>query len=216
MDPGGPLREVIARHGIRATKSLGQHFLLDRNLLRRIVREAGPLETVLEIGAGPGGLTRELLATEAREVIAIERDKRCVKALNELAADNPGRLRVIEANALDIDETQLIKETASVVANLPYNIATELFFKWQEHPKLFDRFTLMFQKEVAERFTAKPRSKAYGRLSVMAQWRYVVRRAFTVPREAFRTAAQSNLDGRGSSRRWRSPLRRLIPKRCSM
>jgi 16S rRNA (adenine1518-N6/adenine1519-N6)-dimethyltransferase len=178
---------VIARHGIRATKSLGQHFLLDRNLIQKIVREAGALEnsTVLEIGAGPGGLTRELLATSARTVIAVERDRRCIAALNELAQVSSGRLVVVEADALKIDEAKLISGSAKVVANLPYNIATELFFKWQERPRLLRGLTLMFQKEVAERFTASPRSKAYGRLSVMAQWRYEVRRAFDLPPEAF-------------------------------
>ena len=182
-----PLRDVIARHNIHPTKSLGQHFLLDRNLIRKIVRAAGPLDnkTVLEIGAGPGGLTRELLASSAREVIAIERDKRCIEALNALAQDDPNRLRVIEGDALKVDEYQLIDRTASIVANLPYNIATELFFKWHRRSELFDSLTLMFQKEVADRFTAGPRTKAYGRLAVMAQWRYAVRRMFDVPRDAF-------------------------------
>lgn len=182
-----PLRDVIARHGIRATKSLGQHFLLDRNLIRRIVRAAGTFEdtSVLEIGAGPGGLTRELLATSARTVIAVERDTRCIAALNELALDSAGRLVVLEADALDIDEAALISGAAKIVANLPYNIATELFFKWQERPALFEGFTLMFQREVADRFTACSRTKAYGRLSVMAQWRYAVRRVFDLPPEAF-------------------------------
>ena len=187
MDSIEPLRNVIARHGIRATKSLGQHFLFDRNLVRKIVREAGSLEgmTVLEIGAGPGGLTRELLATAATQVIAVERDKRCVAALTELALSSANRLRVIEADALKIDETQLISGPTKIVANLPYNIATELFFKWQEPFGRYAGLTLMFQKEVAERFAATPRSKAYGRLSIMAQWRYEVRRVFDVPPEAF-------------------------------
>ncbi len=182
-----PLRDVIARHGIRATKLFGQHFLLDSNLIRKIVREAGALEnaTVLEIGAGPGGLTRALLDTSAKMVIAVERDRRCIAALDELAQHSSGRLVVVEADALAIDQAKLISGPAKVVANLPYNIATELFFKWQEQPERFGVLTLMFQKEVAERFTASPRSKAYGRLSVMAQWRYRVRRAFDLPPEAF-------------------------------
>lgn len=186
-DKPKPLRDVIARHGIRATKSLGQHFLFDVNLTRRIVRAAGPLEgsSVLEIGAGPGSLTRELLAAGAEEVIAIERDSRCVAALTELAHEHPDRLRVVAADALEIDESCLVSGPAKIVANLPYNIATELFFKWHQQPRQFTSLTLMFQKEVAERFIAKPRSKAYGRLAVMAQWRYRIRRLFDVPAEGF-------------------------------
>jgi len=186
-DKPKPLRDVIARHGIRATKSLGQHFLLDVNLTRRIVRAAGPLEgnSVLEIGAGPGSLTRELLTTGAAEVIAIERDRRCIAALTELALEHPDRLRVVAADALEVDESSLVSGPAKIVANLPYNIATELFFKWHQQPQQFTSLTLMFQKEVAERFTAEPRSKAYGRLAVMAQWRYRIRRLFDVPAEGF-------------------------------
>ncbi len=182
-----PLREVIARHGIRAAKSLGQHFLLDRNLIRRIVRAAGPLNQtrVLEIGAGPGGLTRELLAEGAVEVVAVERDPRCIAALNDLARDFPGRLRVVPGDALEVDEASLVSGPVKIVANLPYNIATELFFKWQARSTCFDNLTLMFQKEVAERFAAAPCTKAYGRLAVMAQWRYRVRRLFDVPATAF-------------------------------
>ena len=182
-----PLREVMDRHGIRAVRSLGQHFLNDRNLIRRIVRAAGPLDesSVLEVGAGPGGLTRELLTAGAVEVVTVERDRRCVAALDELAQDFPGRLRVIAGDALEVDETNLISGPAKIVANLPYNIATELFFKWQARPTRFDSLTLMFQKEVAERFIATPRTKAYGRLSVMAQWRYRIRRLLDVPPASF-------------------------------
>ena len=181
------LREVVARHGIRATRALGQHFLHDRNLIRRIVRAAGPLDDrrVLEVGAGPGGLTRELLAAGAVEVVAIERDRRCLAALDELAGDFPGRLRVVAADALEVDEASLVSTPVKIVANLPYNIATELFFKWQARPEQFESLTVMLQKEVAERFAAAPRTKAYGRLAVMAQWRYRVRRMFDVPPASF-------------------------------
>ena len=178
-----PLREVIARHGLDARKSLGQHFLLDLNLTARIARAAGDLEaaTVLEIGPGPGGLTRALLEAGAREVIAVEKDSRAVAALVELAAAYPGRLRVVEADALAFDEPQ----DAVVVANLPYNVSTVLLVRWLRRIERFRSLTLMFQKEVADRLTAAPGGKDYGRLSVMAQWLCEVRAAFEIPPRAF-------------------------------
>jgi 16S rRNA (adenine1518-N6/adenine1519-N6)-dimethyltransferase len=180
-----PLREVIAKHGIAARKSLGQNFLLDLNLTGRIARAAEISgKRVLEIGPGPGGLTRALLDAGAAEVIAIERDARCLGALAEIAAAYPGRLRVIEADALEVDETA-IGAPLSVVANLPYNVGTALLLKWLAAPGWWDSLTLMFQKEVAERLSAAPGSHAYGRLSVWAQWRAEVRRLFDIGPRAF-------------------------------
>ena len=178
-----PLREVIARHGLDARKSLGQHFLLDLNLTARIARSAGDLAgaTVLEVGPGPGGLTRALLAAGPREVIAVEKDRRAVAALAELAAAYPGRLRVVEADALGFDEPP----GCVVVANLPYNVSTVLLIRWLGRIERFRSLTLMFQKEVADRLTAAPGGKAYGRLSVMAQWLCEVRAAFEIPARAF-------------------------------
>ena len=182
-----PLREVIARHGLAARKSLGQNFLLDLNLTARIARAAGPLAdcTVLEVGPGPGGLTRALLAAGARQVVAIERDDRCVAALADLAAAYPGRLTIVAADALTVDEDRLIAGPAKVVANLPYNIATALLLKWLRNPRRFESYTLMFQKEVAERLAAAPGRKAYGRLSVLTQWLCEVRLLFDVNPRAF-------------------------------
>ncbi|MDA1099626.1 MAG: 16S rRNA (adenine(1518)-N(6)/adenine(1519)-N(6))-dimethyltransferase RsmA [Proteobacteria bacterium] len=182
-----PLREVIERHEIRATKSLGQNFLLDLNLTRKIARAGGPLAgtTVLEIGAGPGGLTRALLAEGAGHVIAVERDRRCLAALEELAAVVPGRLTLVEADALTLDEYGLVPRPGRIVANLPYNISTPLLFKWLDRLALFDRLILMFQKEVAQRITAQAGAKAYGRLSVMVQWRCQASALFDVPPRAF-------------------------------
>lgn len=183
-----PLREVLARHGLRASKALGQNFLLDLNLTARIAAAAAPLTgvTVLEIGPGPGGLTRALLASDARRVVAIERDRRAVAALADLADAYPGRLRVIEGDALEIDETELLGgEPAKLVANLPYNIATALLIKWLRRPNLFQSYVLMFQKEVAERLVAAPGTKAYGRLSVITQWQTEAKRLFDVPARAF-------------------------------
>ena len=182
-----PLREVIARYGLAARKTLGQNFLLDLNLTARIARAAGDLEgiTVLEVGPGPGGLTRALLATCAEEVVAVERDPRCLAALAELSRAYPGRLRLIEGDALKIDEARLVPAGTKVVANLPYNIATPLMFKWLEHIERFASLTLMFQKEVAGRITARPGSKAYGRLSVMTQWLCRTCALFEVPARAF-------------------------------
>jgi 16S rRNA (adenine1518-N6/adenine1519-N6)-dimethyltransferase len=172
-----PLREVIRRHGLTAKRSLGQNFLLDLNLTGRIARAAGPLEgtTVIEIGPGPGGLTRALLAEGATRVIAIERDARALGALAEIAAQVPGRLTVVEGDALTFDpRRELGGAIARIVANLPYNIATALLARWltaEPWPPWFDRLVLMFQREVAERIVAAPGSKDYGRLSVLAQWR---------------------------------------------
>lgn len=185
-----PLRDVIATHGLRARKALGQNFLLDLNLTRRIARAAGPLEghTVLEIGPGPGGLTRALLMEGAERVIAVERDTRCLAALAEVAAAYPGRLDVREGDALALDPLSTIHGPVRIAANLPYNIGTELFTRWltpSGWPPRWASLTLMFQKEVAERITAAPGSKAYGRLAVLAQWRTRPRILFEVPPHAF-------------------------------
>ena len=190
-----PLREVIASLGLSARKSLGQNFLLDLNLTRRIARAAGPLEgrTVVEIGPGPGGLTRALFSEGAGRVIAIERDERCLPGLAQIAAAYDGRLTVIEADALDVDEATLVPpgERAIIAANLPYNIATLLLIKWlsaERWPPWFDSLTLMFQREVAERLIAKPRTKSYGRLSVISQWRTEPKIMFDVHPSAFTPA----------------------------
>jgi 16S rRNA (adenine1518-N6/adenine1519-N6)-dimethyltransferase len=185
-----PLREVIRRHELSARKSLGQNFLLDLNLTGRIARAAGPLDgvTVLEVGPGPGGLTRALLA-EGANVITVERDDRAIAALAEIAAHYPGRLQVIGGDALTFDITpSLGKGTVRVVANLPYNIATALLVSWltvEPWPPWFDRLTLMFQREVAERIVAKPGSKIYGRLSVLAGWRTEAKILFDIAPSAF-------------------------------
>jgi 16S rRNA (adenine1518-N6/adenine1519-N6)-dimethyltransferase len=182
-----PLREVIARHGLGARHSLGQHFLLDLNLTGRIARSAGDLSrgTTIEIGPGPGGLTRALLAHGATRLIAIERDLRCLPALAEIAEAYPGRLEVIEGDALRIDAAGLGSHPRRIVANLPYNVATPLLLAWLAQSERFERLVLMFQREVADRLIAKPRSKDYGRLSVAAQWRCQVRRLFDIPPRAF-------------------------------
>jgi 16S rRNA (adenine1518-N6/adenine1519-N6)-dimethyltransferase len=191
-DLGPPLREIIARHKIGARKSLGQHFLLDLNLTRRIARAAEPQDaTILEIGPGPGGLTRALVAEGACHVVAIERDRRCVAALAELSAHAPGKLTVVEADARMIDERALIEahpQPIKIVANLPFNIGTYLLLRWlttDAWPPWYASMTLMLQREVALRLTAHPRSKDYGRLSVLAQWRTVVTRLFDVSPRAF-------------------------------
>jgi 16S rRNA (adenine1518-N6/adenine1519-N6)-dimethyltransferase len=185
-----PLREVIARHGIRATKALGQNFLLDLNLTRKIARAGGELrgKTVLEIGAGPGGLTRALLAEGAGHVVAVERDRRCLAALEELAAQADGRLTLVAADALDVDERVLTPRPCRIIANLPYNISTPLLFKWLGRLDLFEHLVLMFQKEVAQRIVAAPGGKVYGRLSVMTQWRCRANALFDVPPRAFTPA----------------------------
>ena len=182
-----PLREIIARHGIAARKSLGQNFILDLNLTRRIAGAAGRLDdcTVIEIGPGPGGLTRSLLAEGARRVVSIERDKRAIAALGELAALYPGRLEIVEGDALDIDPAALTRPPRKIVANLPYNIATALLLRWLDHIGDYKSLTLMFQREVAERLTARPREAAYGRLSVLAQWLTEPRILFDLPPRAF-------------------------------
>ncbi len=185
-----PLREVIARHQLGARKSLGQNFLLDINLTRRIARASGPLDgvTVLEVGPGPGGLTRALLLEGARKVIAIEKDRRCIAALAELQDAFPGRLEIIEADATRLDATSLIEGQGRIVANLPYNVATVLLAGWlgpDRWPPWWDSLTLMFQREVAERIVARMGSKQYGRLSVLAQWRATPRILFDVDRRAF-------------------------------
>lgn len=187
-----PLRAVIERYGLNAKKSLGQNFLLDLNLTRKIARLAGDLSerTVVEIGPGPGGLTRALLMEGAKHVIAIERDDRCLPALADVSARYPGRLVVHPADALDVDWRQLLgdAQSASIVANLPYGVASLLLVNWLETepwPPWFDRMVLMFQREVAERIVAQPKSKAYGRLSVLAQWRTEARIVMNLPPEAF-------------------------------
>jgi 16S rRNA (adenine1518-N6/adenine1519-N6)-dimethyltransferase len=186
-----PLREVIRRHGLSAKKSLGQNFLLDLNLTGRIARAAGPLEgvNVVEIGPGPGGLTRALLAHGAQRVIAVERDERAIAALAEIAAHYPGRLDVVTGDALAFNaQERLGGEPARVVANLPYNIATALLVRWltlEPWPPWYDRLVLMFQREVAERITAAPGSKAYGRLSVLVGWRTQARMLFDIAASAF-------------------------------
>jgi 16S rRNA (adenine1518-N6/adenine1519-N6)-dimethyltransferase len=183
-----PLREVIARHGLQARKSLGQNFILDRQLLARIAAIPGPLDgqTIYEVGPGPGGLTRALLDTGA-EVVAVERDRRCRPALAELEQEYPERLRVIEADALTIDEQAEAGDGAQVVANLPYNVGTALLLRWlaADWPPWWRSLTLMFQKEVAERIVAHPGSEHYGRLAVASQWRARPKIALTVNRSAF-------------------------------
>jgi 16S rRNA (adenine1518-N6/adenine1519-N6)-dimethyltransferase len=191
IDDLPPLREVIARHGLMAKKSLGQNFLLDLNLTSRIARASGPLEgaTVVEVGPGPGGLTRALLANGAGRVIAIERDARCLPALAEIAARYPGRLEVIEGDALEVDmRSRVGGGPARIVANLPYNVATPLLTGWltsDPWPPWFQSLTLMFQKEVAQRIVAEPGAEAYGRLGVLAGWRAQAKIAFDVGPGAF-------------------------------
>ena len=190
-----PLREVVAAHGLAAKKSLGQNFLFDLNLTGRIARASGPLEgvAVVEIGPGPGGLTRALLADGARKVIAIERDERCLAALAEIAAHWPGRLQAIAGDALTIAPEALVAAAEGapirICANLPYNIATVLLTRWLEAdrwPPFFERLTLMFQREVALRIVATPAERAdYGRLAVLAGWRTQARLLFDVPPAAF-------------------------------
>ncbi|MET0250774.1 MAG: 16S rRNA (adenine(1518)-N(6)/adenine(1519)-N(6))-dimethyltransferase RsmA [Novosphingobium sp.] len=187
-----PLREVIARHGLSASKALGQNFLLDEQLLDRIAAVAAPLEgqEVLEVGPGPGGLTRALLRAGAR-VTAIERDARCLPALAELAEAFPGRLRVIEGDALEIDPAALIGGPYAIVANLPYNVGTALLVRWlggEAWPPRWSGLTLMFQHEVAERIVAAPGTASYGRLSILAQWRSTARLSMKVHRSAFTPA----------------------------
>jgi len=183
-----PLRDVIARHGLQATKSLGQNFILDRQLLARIAAIPGPLEgkTVYEVGPGPGGLTRALLDAGSR-VVAVERDRRCLPALAELEVEYPRQLRIISGDALQVDERTVAGDGAHIVANLPYNVGTALLLRWlgDPWPPWWSSLTLMFQREVAERIVAKPGSEHYGRLSIAAQWRSAPRIAMAVHRSSF-------------------------------
>jgi 16S rRNA (adenine1518-N6/adenine1519-N6)-dimethyltransferase len=185
-----PLREVIAAHGLQAKKSLGQNFLLDLNLTRRIARAAGAADggTFYEVGPGPGGLTRALFAEGADKVIAVERDERCLPALGAIAAAYPGRLEVIAADAMALDEAARLGRGIRIAANLPYNVGTALLVKWltsEAWPPFWSSLTLMFQREVAERIVAKPDSEHYGRLSVLSQWRTTAKILFDVSRNAF-------------------------------
>ncbi|MEP9371128.1 16S rRNA (adenine(1518)-N(6)/adenine(1519)-N(6))-dimethyltransferase RsmA [Mesorhizobium sp. KR1-2] len=191
LDGLPPLRDVIERHGLQAKKSLGQNFLLDLNLTGKIARSAGDLTacTVIEVGPGPGGLTRALLMNGAARVVAIERDERCLEALAEVSAHYPGRLEVIPGDALKTDFAALVPSgPVKIVANLPYNIGTELLIRWltvADWPPFYASMTLMFQREVAQRIVAKPGSDAYGRLGVLAGWRTDARIVFDVPPQAF-------------------------------
>jgi 16S rRNA (adenine1518-N6/adenine1519-N6)-dimethyltransferase len=191
IDDLPPLREVIRRHGLAARRSLGQNFLLDLNLTARIARAAGPLEgvTVVEVGPGPGGLTRALLALGARRVIAVERDERCVAALQELEQHFGDRLRVVAGDAMQVDLASHAQDApARVVANLPYNIATALLVSWltvEPWPPWYDMLVLTFQREVAQRIVADPGTKAYGRLSVLAGWRTAAQILFDIAPRAF-------------------------------
>jgi 16S rRNA (adenine1518-N6/adenine1519-N6)-dimethyltransferase len=188
-----PLRDVIARHGLAAKKSLGQNFLFDLNLTRKIARSAmaSSGDTIVEIGPGPGGLTRALLMEGAEKVIAVERDARAIAALREIAEAYPGRLQIIEGDALDQDWAKLLPGSAKIVANLPYNIATPLLIGWITEGVsgwLFKSFTLMFQKEVAQRIVAAPGDDDYGRLGVLCQWACDCKKLFDVNRSAFTPA----------------------------
>lgn len=191
LDGLPPLREVIDRHGLQAKKALGQNFLLDLNLTGKIARAAGDLTqtTIIEVGPGPGGLTRALLANGAQRVVAIERDERCLPALADVSAHYPGRLEIVSGDALKTDFAELAQgKPIKIVANLPYNIGTELLVRWltvAEWPPFYTSMTLMFQREVAQRIVATPGSDAYGRLGVLAGWRTDARISFDVPPQAF-------------------------------
>ncbi|EKE71940.1 MULTISPECIES: 16S rRNA (adenine(1518)-N(6)/adenine(1519)-N(6))-dimethyltransferase RsmA [Roseobacteraceae] len=185
-----PLRDVIERHGLVAKKSLGQNFLLDLNLTSKIARLAGDLSKcdVLEVGPGPGGLTRGLLAEGARKVLAVEKDSRAIAALDEISAIYPGRLEVLNADALEIDPLERLTPPVRIIANLPYNIGTELLVRWltpPSWPPYWSSLTLMFQREVAERIVAQPGSKKYGRLAILSQWRTRANIVMELPPEAF-------------------------------
>ncbi|MGC9417874.1 MAG: 16S rRNA (adenine(1518)-N(6)/adenine(1519)-N(6))-dimethyltransferase RsmA [Rhodovulum sp.] len=185
-----PLREVISAHGLSAKKTLGQNFLLDLNLTAKIARTAGDLTgaDVLEIGPGPGGLTRGLLAEGARHVLAVEKDARCMAPLADIAAAYPARLEVVNADALEIDAAERLTPPIKIVANLPYNVGTELLVRWltpNVWPPFWESLTLMFQREVAERIVATPGTRSYGRLAILAQWRCTARIAMRLPPEAF-------------------------------
>ena len=190
MDNLPPLKDIISKYEIRAKKSLGQNFLLDLNLTSKIARYAGNLKQsdVLEIGPGPGGLTRSVLNGGARQVVSIEKDNRCIAALEEIQSLFPGRLRLLQGDALSMNVTQYLTDPIKIIANLPYNIGTELLVRWlnsKNWPSFWQSMTLMFQKEVANRIVARPGSKAYGRLSVMSQWRCNTKIAFNIPATAF-------------------------------
>lgn len=190
IDTLPPLRDVITTHGIAAKKQLGQNFLLDLNLTAKIARRAGDLSgsDILEIGPGPGGLTRGLLAEGARKVLAVEKDGRCLPALAEIADAYPGRLEVIHGDALDVDPLAHLTPPVRIAANLPYNVGTELLVRWltpPSWPPVWSSLTLMFQREVAERIVAAPGSKAYGRLAILAQWRTNAQIVMSLPPEAF-------------------------------
>ena len=190
IDKLPPLRDVITTHALNAKKSLGQNFLLDLNLTAKIARLAGDLEghDVLEVGPGPGGLTRGLLASGARRVVALEKDRRCIPALAEISDAYPGQLDVFNADALDFDISSHLTVPIRIVANLPYNIGTELLIRWltpKEWPPFWSTLTLMFQKEVAERIIATPNSKAYGRLAILTQWKTNPSIVMELPPEAF-------------------------------
>ena len=190
MEKLPPLKDVISRHQLRAKKSLGQNFLLDLNLTSKIARYAGNLDQfdILEIGPGPGGLTRSLLNEGARKVVAIEKDSRCIEALEEIQATFPGRLKLLQGDALSTNASEHLADQVRIIANLPYNIGTELLVRWltsKTWPSFWQSMTLMFQKEVANRIVASPGSKAYGRLSVMSQWRCDTKIVFNVPSSAF-------------------------------
>lgn len=190
MEKLPPLKDVISKHKLSAKKSLGQNFLLDLNLTSKIARYAGNLEQsdVLEIGPGPGGLTRSLLNEGARKVVAIEKDTRCIAALEEVQTQFTGKLKIVQGDALATEVRQYLTHPVQIIANLPYNIGTELLVRWLNSttwPSFWQSMTLMFQKEVANRIVASPGSKAYGRLSVMAQWRCNTKIAFNIPATAF-------------------------------
>jgi len=186
-DPLPPLRDVIAKHNLGAKKSLGQHFLLDLNLTGRIARTAGDLSqgTVIEIGPGPGGLTRAILEAGAKRLIVIERDARCLDVMAEISEAYPGRLEVIEGDAMEVNVHELGDGPRKIIANLPYNISAPLTLGWIKHIDAFESMVLMYQKEVADRLCAQPGDKAYGRLSILPQWLCEVRPAFMVGRKAF-------------------------------
>ena len=188
-----PLRDVIATHGIAAKKSLGQNFLLDLNLTAKIARLAGDISAsdILEVGPGPGGLTRGLLAEGARRVLAIEKDERCMSALVEIEAAYPGQLKVLNADALEVDPLQHLSSPIKIAANLPYNVGTELLVRWltpDVWPPFWQSLTLMFQREVAQRIVAQPGTKAYGRLAILAQWRSDPKIVLDLPPDAFTPA----------------------------
>jgi 16S rRNA (adenine1518-N6/adenine1519-N6)-dimethyltransferase len=190
IDDLPPLRDIIANHGLDAKKSLGQNFLLDLNITSKIARLAGDISghDVLEVGPGPGGLTRGLLAAGARRIVALEKDPRCMPALAQIAAAYPGRLNVFNADALEFDMRSQLTGPVRVVANLPYNVGTELLVRWltpKDWPPFWSSLTLMFQKEVAERIIAKPCTKAYGRLGILAQWKSTPSVVMELPPEAF-------------------------------